>query len=370
MEIVHILLLTIIGAFILPAVKAKINKDYKISTVNSEVVDGFTGGLYWDGEHNRLYWLEMGYGDDPRSIVCYDPDTGVTFKATIGGKLRPLVMAIRVEGTQDMFLIGVGGALALIRWDCTSNRDINPVEVFHLENGKRFNDGKADSSGSLWAGTLKPGPKPGWFDYRFASINKIDEGKQLKRMFSRKEMMNGMEWSLDDNTIFFMDSWNYNIYKFNYDREKKELGKSRWAWYTLDEATAKTPEYISGYGLTIDNEGQLWIPGNGLGTVFRIDHEKEGPDLLVSVKAAEITIPETMWPTSVCFGGKDLDILFVTTARFDWTKILKKKNKYPNLSPKEYTKSGYTFMITGLGVKGARPSRPVKIPNDMLKKCC
>lgn len=72
-------------------------------------------------------------------------------------------------------------------------------------------------------GTLKPESKPRWFDFGFASIIKI-EGKQLKQMNARNEMMNGLEWSLDDNTLIFMDSRNYQLYFFNYDSKKDKLG--------------------------------------------------------------------------------------------------------------------------------------------------
>ncbi|XP_054268421.1 regucalcin-like [Macrosteles quadrilineatus] len=363
MDILYVLLVIVMDAYILPAVKAS-NTDYKISTVSSNVVGGFTGGLYWDGEHNRLYWLEIGHGDDPTSIVCYDPNTEKTYKATIiGDKLRPLSMVIRVKGTQDTFLIGVGGALALIRWDCTSDRDINPVEIFRLED-MRFIYGKADAEGSLWAGTLKSGPKPSWYNprrYSYASIYKIDEGKQSKRITSGEDMMDGFEWSLNNKKFYFMDSWSRKMYAYQYDSGRKKLSSENVMvrTYTEDGPSHKISKYISGYGITIDNNGHLWIPGNGLGKIFQIDSKFPGSwSRLLTIKT-EIALAD-MWPTSVCFGGKDLDILFVTTTHFDWTKD--RQEMYP--------KSGNTFMITGLGVTGARPSSPVKISNDLLKKCC
>lgn len=63
-----------------------------------------------------------------------------------------------------------------------------------------------------------------------------------------------------------------------------------------------------------------------------------------------ITIPEVLQPTSVAFGGKDLEILFVTSARIYWSAELEAK----------YPQSGRLIAITGLGVKGL-PSRDVDI---------
>lgn len=61
-----------------------------------------------------------------------------------------------------------------------------------------------------------------------------------------------------------MDYW---IEKINNKDSYCFLVKGKFGWYTLDKSPAKTPEFVSGYGMAIDNEGQLWVPGNGLGKV-------------------------------------------------------------------------------------------------------
>jgi len=53
-------------------------------------------------------------------------------------------------------------------------------------------------------------------------------------------------------------------------------------------------------GMTVDNQGNVYLTGNGV-YVF----DKNGK------KIAHIPVPES-WTANVCFGGKNLDILFIT----------------------------------------------------------
>lgn len=72
----------------------------------------------------------------------------------------------------------------------------------------------------------------------------------------------------------------------------------------------------------------------------------------------EIQLNEVLQPTSVCFGGGELDTLYVTSAHVDWTEQ----------NEKEYPQSGNLFRITNLDVKGAEPSRPVTLPKALLEE--
>lgn len=53
-------------------------------------------------------------------------------------------------------------------------------------------------------------------------------------------------------------------------------------------------------GMTVDNQGNVYLTGNGV-HIF----DKKGK------KIAHIPVPES-WTANVCFGGKDLNILFIT----------------------------------------------------------
>lgn len=66
-----------------------------------------------------------------------------------------MTLVIRVKGTEDKFVIGLQGALALIQWDGKSDAKIKPMVFMDLEDPKdksRCNDGKVDPFGRLWVG--------------------------------------------------------------------------------------------------------------------------------------------------------------------------------------------------------------------------
>lgn len=72
----------------------------------------------------------------------------------------PVSLLVPVEGTTDRFLISIGRKLVIVTWDGVSETPSKIEELLEVENesgltGNRFNDGKADPSGRLWAGNLK-----------------------------------------------------------------------------------------------------------------------------------------------------------------------------------------------------------------------
>lgn len=94
---------------------------------------------------------------------------------------------------------------------------------------------------------------------------------------------------------------------------------------------------IPGYpdGQTIDSDGNLWIALFAGSAVIKIDPRKP-ETLLQTVEMPAYQV------TSVAFGGKNLDELYVTTARFIvGDKILSEADGH-----------GYVYRVTGLGVKG------------------
>jgi len=59
-----------------------------------------------------------------------------------------------VEGTKDKFVIGMGGDLAIITWDCKSPKVTEIEKYITLEPTPdvRINDGKTSPSGVIFAG--------------------------------------------------------------------------------------------------------------------------------------------------------------------------------------------------------------------------
>lgn len=105
--------------------------------------------------------------------------------------------------------------------------------------------------------------------------------------------------------------------------------------------------------MTIDTDGNIWVAVFGASSVLKIDPMK--PETLletITLPSKQVCLRSINWlydmssyiffqPTSVAFGGENLDELYVTSANFKFNNV--------ELSPPI---DGGTYRITGLNVKG------------------
>ncbi len=96
-----------------------------------------------------------------------------------------------------------------------------------------------------------------------------------------------------------------------------DIGDSKTYKYEInnDGTLSKRQLFVSqgSDGMTIDNEGNLYISGKGI-TVF----DKTG------MKTEHIAVPED-WVGNLCFGGKERDVLFITASKSVYTLQMRVK---------------------------------------------
>ena len=160
----------------------------------------------------------------------------------------------------------------------------------------RFNDGKVDRRGRYWAGTMND---IDW-DQPSGSLYRLDPGLELSRLQDGVVCANGLGWSPDNRTFYFGESFRYAIFAYDFDLDTGALSARR-VFATVDQSSGMFPD-----GLTVDAEGGVWSVQNGAGRVVRY-----APDGSVTHEV-EVPLPQ---PTSCIFGGRDLDVLYITTSR-------------------------------------------------------
>lgn len=164
--------------------------------------------------------------------------------------------------------------------------------------GTRFNDGRVDRQGRFWAGTMVEG------DARDAAGDPVKgslywiAATGRGRAFGGIEISNSLAFSPDAATLYFADSPTRQIRAYDFDAASGELGAGR---LLAEVGDGGQPD-----GSTIDVDGFLWNASWGASRVVRY-----APGGAVD---AEFDLPVSQ-PTCVCFGGDDLDLLFVSTAR-------------------------------------------------------
>ncbi|MCP4701777.1 MAG: SMP-30/gluconolactonase/LRE family protein [Gammaproteobacteria bacterium] len=188
-------------------------------------------------------------------------------------------------------------------------------------HGNRFNDGKCDSQGQLWLASMDDAVcDPS------GAIWRISANLSAARMGGGYVVGNGFGWSPDNSIMYFTDSENRTIFSFPFDSASGSLGE-RCVFATVPD-DAGYPD-----GLTVDCNGYVWsVHWDGA----RITRYR--PDGSVD-RVIAAPVPR---PTSLAFGGKDLDRLFVTSALI-------------GLDKKELARaplSGSLFEVDTAGVRG------------------
>ncbi len=161
----------------------------------------------------------------------------------------------------------------------------------------RFNDGKCDPQGRLWAGTMSCKEEEG-----AGSLYRITKDGEVKKTVESVTISNGLAWSKDHRTMYYIDTPTRHVDAFDFDPDTGEISNRRHA--------IEIPKDM-GYpdGMTIDAKGNLWVAlwaGWGVGCWNPNTGELLG----------KVEIPVEC-VTACCFGGEDYRTLFITTASRD-----------------------------------------------------
>jgi sugar lactone lactonase YvrE len=159
----------------------------------------------------------------------------------------------------------------------------------------RCNDAKCDPAGRLWVGTMHLETKPGT-----GSLYCIDHQFKAHKVLSGLTIANGMGWSPDGSFMYFIDSAEHRVRRYNWDADEVSLTHEKII--LKFDNNNESPD-----GMCVDKEGMLWIGFWGGGRVGRYNPETGEHLQDIAVPAPHVT--------SCCFGGTDLKTLYITTAR-------------------------------------------------------
>jgi sugar lactone lactonase YvrE len=163
-----------------------------------------------------------------------------------------------------------------------------------------MNDGKCDALGRFWAGTLGVN-EHGLAAEGAGALYCLDPDGRLRRILEGVSLSNGMDWSPDGRTFYYIDSRSGGIDAFAFDLAGGTLGSRR---RVVD--LGLPPEAGFADGMCVDTDGGLWTAVWGTGEVRRYTPAGELDRI--------VRLPVTQ-PTSCVFAGDALHVLVVTTAR-------------------------------------------------------
>jgi sugar lactone lactonase YvrE len=237
-------------------------------------------GPRWDAATRRLLWVDI---------------KGCELHVLENGEDRAIGLDAMVSAAaptnSGAVLVALADRLALVDLVDESVRTL--VRLPHGPS-LRANDGACDAAGRFWIGTmaLDETPDAGAF-YRYDGT--------LEQVLDGVTLSNGLGWTGDDTRMYYIDSPLYRVDVFDFELESGRLAERR-PFVSIDQS-AGIPD-----GLTVDDEGGVWVALYGGSCVRRYD-DRGRLDAVLEVPAENVT--------SCCFGGDDGRSLFVTTAAPD-----------------------------------------------------
>jgi L-arabinonolactonase len=292
----------------------------KIECVQRE--DHLGEGPVWDVQEGCLYWVDgTGRRVGNPSLWRLDPRTGKTrnwsFDHDVGAlALRQGGGAVLALGDGFYFFDFVRDRLDLIH-----RLDTEPPRT-------RLNDGKCDRRGRFFAGGMDDKE-----ELKICQLWRLDPDLHVTAVEDGIICSNGPCWSPDDGTFYLADTFQGEIWAYDYDITIGTLSNKRvFASFQNDVGVAD--------GSTVDAEGYLWNAQLISGDLVRY-----APDGSVERR---IGMPVRNI-TSVMFGGDKLDELFVTSmARVKHPAV---HDRFAREIKPQFL-AGSLFRVTGLGIRG------------------
>jgi sugar lactone lactonase YvrE len=258
---------------------------------------------FWQPQEQMLYWVDISGQQILRSKVYMGTveswdmpsEPGCIAPAASGG----WVIALR----HGVFRARAWrGPLQLI-----ATLDYDPAQL-------RANDGKCDALGRFWIGTLDETKVA-----RNAALYSLDcragRSPLVERQVDPSTLpaitANGLAWSPDGRTLYWADTPSHRVHAWDYDLSGNTLSAHRtFAQFEPKPAGLQfnAPTHYRGRpdGAAVDVQGNYYVAMFEGRRVCKL-----APD---GTLLAEYATP-AQCPTMPCFGGEDLQTLYLTTAR-------------------------------------------------------
>jgi sugar lactone lactonase YvrE len=226
-----------------------------------------------------LLWVDI----DRQQLFRWDrhgEPAVATFDESISAAAETATGELLVAGASGLWVVEAAGRPRLL------------IPVPDAAPEIRMNDGKADPAGRFVGGTMRrQRPRE-----PVATLWSFADGRATA-LVTGVRTSNGLAWSEDRSTMFFVDTPTQRVDAFDYDVDTGAVG-SRRTIIEIPEDVGK-PD-----GMCIDDEGGLWVALWGGAAVHRY----------VDGELAEIVEVPTPYVTCPIFAAPTWDQLVITTA--------------------------------------------------------
>jgi len=252
---------------------------------------GLLEGPVWDPNGRCLYFVDIMQGRVHRWLPRSDAPTTHDISAEVGS-----VGAVALTERNDLVMATRDG---FARLNPRTGAVSKIADVEADRPNQRMNDGACDPAGRFWAGTMALDETAG-----AGSLYRLDRDGRVHTMLGDVTISNGLDWSPDTQTMYYVDSPTRRIDMFDFDLASGAI-ENRRSFVRIPKQHG-IPD-----GLTVDADGCVWV------ALWRgaAVHRYTPYGLLDTL----VRVP-TSCPTSCAFGGSDLRDLYITTAAMELTE--------------------------------------------------
>ncbi|MEM9748953.1 MAG: SMP-30/gluconolactonase/LRE family protein, partial [Actinomycetota bacterium] len=191
--------------------------------------------------------LELGEGAlavDEREFLCVDIRAGRVFRSDLDGSFESIHHGSATVGAAALADDGSLVVCDGLAVEHVGHKRSIALERSHLD--LRLNDARVDPVGRLVGGTMADPPVPG------AGALWSFDGGRTRLLVDDVTISNGLAWSADGDTMFYIDTPTQRIDAFDYDVTDGTIDGRRVA--VEIDADHGSPD-----GMCIDAEGGLWV---------------------------------------------------------------------------------------------------------------
>jgi sugar lactone lactonase YvrE len=239
-------------------------------------------GPVWNRRDRTLLWIDVTRAQVHKLNPITLDDASMHVGHHVGA------VALRRRGG---LVLAVRGGFASFDFATGELVPMADTEASHPAN--RMNDGKVDSAGRFWAGSMAYSETG-----REGSLYRLDPDGSVTTVLTGVGISNGIGWSPDNRRMYHIDSLSAGVDEYRFELDTGEI-------FNRHRLIDVSPTDGIPDGMTVDSDGCLWVAFWNGSCVRRY-----APDGTLD---RTLNLPVTQ--VSCCtFGGDDLSELYITTA--------------------------------------------------------
>ncbi len=278
-------------------------KETIIANYNCQVGEG----CLWHNKEQAIYWVDIPNGKMFKYLPNKNQHLQIYHDRPIGG--------FTIQKNGNLLCFRDKGNIVLLSPNGKVIKTV--IQSIPALKSTRFNDVVATPKGSVFAGTMSSDSITGKL-YHFKADG------SYKIVLDNQGTPNGMGFSPDASLMYYQDSRQQKLWSFRYNYLEDNIDNP-----TLLRVAKESGDPGRGDGLCVDNNGNIWSARWDGASVLQCNN------LGIPINKYDLSAKSI---TSVCFGGKDLSDIFITSANKD--------NK------KSTTQNGGALFKLNLGIKG------------------